>query len=75
MARPLAAFGLVLGVLAGHWLLGLPIGYGLCFWWGWGVVGLWVGLSTGLIVIGCVLLMAWRHQIRRIAWDLAGPMR
>jgi MATE family multidrug resistance protein len=32
----------MLSNLAGHWLLGLPVGYALCFWWGWGVVGLWV---------------------------------
>ena len=49
--------------LAGHWLLGLPVGYALCFWWRWGVVGLWVGLSIGLIVIGSTLLLAWHRRI------------
>ena len=29
--------------LAGHWIIGLPVGYALCFWWGFGVVGLWIG--------------------------------
>src|SRR5688572_12295758 len=38
--------------LVAHWLLGLPIGYLLCFVIGWGVYGLWVGLSLGLIVTG-----------------------
>ena len=28
-----------------HWLLGLPVGYALCFSLGMGVVGLWIGLS------------------------------
>ena len=42
--------------LAAHWLLGLPLGYSLCFLWGWGVIGLWVGLATGLILLGVVLL-------------------
>ena len=37
--------------LAGHWFVGLPVGYALCFWWGWGVVGLWLGLSMGLILL------------------------
>ena len=52
--------------LAGHWLIGLPTGYLLCFVMGWGVVGLWVGLSTGLILVGVVLVAAWWHQAR--AW-------
>jgi MATE family multidrug resistance protein len=49
--------------LAGHWLIGLPVGYALCFWWRWGVIGLWVGLSVGLIVIGSTLLLAWHLRI------------
>ncbi len=49
--------------LAGHWLLGLPVGYALCFWWRWGVIGLWIGLSIGLIVIGSALLLVWRRRI------------
>jgi multidrug resistance protein, MATE family len=44
----------------GHWLLGLPAGYALCFVFGLGVNGLWMGLSVGLIVVGSVLLMVWR---------------
>lgn len=51
--------------LAAHWLLGLPISCVLCFWLGWGVVGLWIGLSTGLIVTGGILLWAWTYRIRR----------
>ena len=54
----------MIGNLAGHWLLGLPIGYALCFRWGWGVTGLWAGLSTGLIVIGIVLAITWHRRIR-----------
>jgi MATE family multidrug resistance protein len=50
--------------LAGHWLLGLPLGYLLCFRWRWGVQGLWVGLSIGLIVVGLVLLGAWTLKSR-----------
>lgn len=49
--------------LAGHWLLGLPVGYALCFWWKWGVVGLWTGLSIGLIVIGSTLVFTWSRRI------------
>jgi multidrug resistance protein, MATE family len=55
--------------LAGHWLLGLPVGYALCFWMGQGVVGLWVGLSSGLIAIGLTLVMVWRRRIEQLAQD------
>ena len=51
--------------LAAHWMLGLPIGCALCFWLGWGVVGLWIGLSIGLIATGGILLWAWTERIRR----------
>jgi multidrug resistance protein, MATE family len=50
--------------LLAHWLVGLPIGYTLCFLLGWGVYGLWVGLSLGLIIVGVILLWAWTHKIR-----------
>ena len=50
--------------LVAHWLLGLPIGYLLCFVIGWGVYGLWVGLSLGLIVTGVILFYVWTLKIR-----------
>jgi MATE family multidrug resistance protein len=43
----------------GHWLLGLPVGYVLCFRLGWGVSGLWVGLSIGLVLAALVLTAVW----------------
>jgi MATE family, multidrug efflux pump len=64
----------MLANLAGHWLLGLPIGYALCFWRGWGVVGLWTGLSLGLIAIGLTLLLTWHHRIAALA-PLMGQSR
>lgn len=51
--------------LVAHWLLGLPISYLLCFVFGWGVYGLWIGLSLGLIVTGTILLWVWTVTIRR----------
>jgi MATE family multidrug resistance protein len=49
----------MLANLLGHWLLGLPAGYVLCFIAGLGVVGLWMGLSLGLITVGIFLLTVW----------------
>ena len=45
--------------LAGHWFFGLPLGYLLCFRLGLGVVGLWWGLSAGLMICGVALLVVW----------------
>jgi len=48
--------------IVGHWAIGLPLGYALCFWHGWGVPGLWTGLSTGLIFVGIVLVGLWFYR-------------
>jgi MATE family multidrug resistance protein len=49
--------------LAGHWFIGLPLGYTLCFVLGFGVVGLWWGLSTGLIICGIALVIVWSRRV------------
>ena len=50
--------------LAGYWLFGLPIGYLLCFRLGYGVYGLWCGLTLALIVIAVILLHFWNCHSR-----------
>ena len=50
--------------LVAHWVLGLPTSYLLCFVLDWGVYGLWVGLSLGLVVTGTILLYVWTRKIR-----------
>jgi MATE family multidrug resistance protein len=50
-----------------YWLLGLPLGYVLCFTMGWGAVGLWVGLCVALILIGSVLLVVWTRKVHAMA--------
>ena len=49
-----------------YWLVGFPLGAYLCFRRGWGVFGLWTGLSFALILIGCVLLFVWQRTVRRL---------
>ncbi len=49
-----------------YWIIGLPLGAWLCFRRGWGALGLWVGLSLALILIGIVLLVAWRSKVRQL---------
>jgi multidrug resistance protein, MATE family len=57
-----------------YWLMGLPLGTYLCFRRHWGALGLWVGLSLSLILIGILLLLFWRRRVRyllRPAYNLS----
>jgi MATE family multidrug resistance protein len=56
---------------AGHWIFGLPFGYALCFGLGLGVVGLWSGLSAGLIIVAIMLLIVWWQRIHALPQMLA----
>jgi multidrug resistance protein, MATE family len=51
----------------GYWVFGLPAGYWLCFRRGWGLLGLWWGLSAGLIGIAVFLLLFWARESRAAA--------
>jgi MATE family multidrug resistance protein len=52
----------------GYWVIGMPLGWWLCFRGvasrGMGAAGLWIGLSVGLVVIGVVLVEAWRRKVQ-----------
>jgi multidrug resistance protein, MATE family len=55
---------------AAYWVIGLPLGYWLCFSRNWGAFGLWSGLSLALILIGIVLLFVWRKNVRGRCWPV-----
>jgi MATE family multidrug resistance protein len=57
--------------LVGYWLLGLPLGWWLCFRRGVGVPGLWIGLCTGLITVAMTLLAVWTRHSRTLTTTLA----
>lgn len=50
--------------LAAYWFIGLPAGAVLCFHFGLGALGIWIGLCAGLIMIGSVLLRTWHVRLR-----------
>jgi MATE family multidrug resistance protein len=50
--------------LVGYWVIGLPLGYWLCFSRGWGATGLWTGLCCALMLIGTALLAVWARTMR-----------
>src|ERR1700730_425869 len=45
-----------------YWLIGLPVGYFLCFNLAWGAVRVWIGLCGGLMIIGSALLLTWHRR-------------
>ncbi len=48
--------------LVGYWLIGLPLGYWLCFSKDYGAAGLWMGLCFALVLIAGALLATWRRK-------------
>ena len=45
----------------GYWGVGFPTAYAAAFWLGWGAVGLWVGLASGLAVVA--VTATWRFHV------------
>jgi len=54
----------MLAHLAGYWIIGLPVVYVFCFVFGWGVSGIWVGLTAAIVLIGVVLVAVWWRRVR-----------
>jgi len=52
--------------LLGHWTIGVPVGAGLCFYWGLGLRGLWIGLSLGLTFVAALVLGQWVLRTREV---------
>ena len=57
--------------LIGHWLIGLPFAAIVAFRLGYGVVGLWAGLSVGLTLVAIVLVWVWRRRLDDLRDSLA----
>ncbi len=60
----------LLSNLAGHYVIGIPVGAGLAFAAGWGATGLWWGLSAGLTAVAAALTVRFvlltRRPVRRV---------
>jgi len=61
----------MLANLIGHWAFGLPLGAYLCYLRGWGILGIWTGLSAGLTVVAIALLWTWNRR----SGEVAAPLR
>lgn len=50
----------------GYWIIGLPSGYMLAFTFGYGVQGIWYGLTVGLTCVAAFLFLRYKYVIARI---------
>ncbi|TPE45985.1 MATE family efflux transporter [Pontibacter mangrovi] len=52
--------------LLAYWVVGLPVGYLLCFKAGYGALGIWMGLLTGLTIAAILLTLRFKTLSRKI---------
>jgi MATE family multidrug resistance protein len=52
--------------ILGWWIVSLPISILLCFTFGLGVVGIWIGLCIGDILIAVLLGFAWHRRMAQL---------
>jgi len=50
--------------LFGYWGIGIGVGAWLAFRVGWGGVGIWTGLATGLGIVAVLMLIRWLMRYR-----------
>jgi MATE family multidrug resistance protein len=55
--------------LVGYWVMGLPLGFMLCFVLKWGVYGMWIGLTVSLVIIASTLLVRWNRDSIRVSLE------
>lgn len=51
-----------------YWVVGIPVGYVLGITFGKGVIGVWIGLSLGLVASAVMLLMRFHWMTRGKQW-------
>lgn len=50
--------------LTGHYAVGLVLGLTFCFYKGWGLPGIWLGLAAGLMSTALFIVIAWMKASR-----------
>lgn len=54
-------------MMVSYWVISLPVAYVLAFEVGWGAVGNWIGLATGLAAAAIGLSARFYHRVRTTA--------
>ena len=50
-----------------YWVIGIPVGYLLCFNFGMGVKGIWYGLTFGLLTASILLFIRFQNRTKKLA--------
>lgn len=50
--------------IVGYWLIAFGIGVVLAFWVGWGGIGIWTGLASGLAIVAILMITRWMRRER-----------
>jgi MATE family multidrug resistance protein len=58
-----------------YWIFALPMGYILGFYLDLGVVGIWIGLLSGLSVAGILLFLRFNHLTKKMIGSQAATNR
>ncbi len=54
--------------LIAYWVIGLPMGYVLCFTFEMGALGIWISLSFALTVAAILLYYRFQNMVRKLAF-------
>ena len=57
----------------GHWVIGIPLGVYLCFYSHLEIIGLWIGLCTGLFTVAAGLYWKWHELKKEFSFSLFTP--
>ncbi|NOX18308.1 MAG: MATE family efflux transporter [Chlorobi bacterium] len=49
-----------------YWVIGIPVGYYLAFKLNYGAVGVWIGLTLGLAIVGILLTLRFHLKTNRL---------
>jgi MATE family multidrug resistance protein len=47
-------------IFISYWIIGLPLGYCLAFVFGWGAIGIWLGLLLGLTLTATAMFLRFK---------------
>ncbi len=57
---------LLVGVIVGYWIIGLPLGYFLAFKLGLNIIGFWIGLALALFTISILLGVVFYRKLKEL---------